>query len=302
MTQRKIDFLTLVMAAGFLFFLALPAGAENIDLLDGSTGAVCQGMGQTGVAFPQGIFSPSWNPAGALLTRPAVGSHYTSLFSGDVARYALLAGWPAGGLNFSLGYIRETISSIPLTTVGEDGRPVYQGNFSDLKTCLSLTVAEALLDESLYWGVTLKDLRHEVYSQKANTQGIDLGFLYWPEAGDFSAGLTFTNILQPKFLWGSAHQDALTRKLTLGTGLRFNLFSFPAKAALDLVYQKGNRLGLRGGLEVLLIKELAARLGTNEAGITLGLGIGWKNLHLDYSYQSHPDLGASQQVSLRLDL
>lgn len=287
-----------VSAAAFVFVNAAGASDSVIDLMAGGTGAAAMGMGGAAVATMQGVFAPAWNPAGlAALPAPAIGSQYASMF-GDVNRYGLNFAMPLMGGAIGLGYLNESVTGIPLTHNDENGRPVYEGAFSDVKEAMALSYAHQFLAEGLFLGANAKFAKNTLYNQSVSGIGLDAGLIFRPAPQGFSLGLMARNILAPKFSWASGYQDTMARKLAAGAAWQGPVLGNDALISAEAEMMKGEPVAMRLGAQYTLWQQLPIRLGLNQGVFTAGLGLKFGQIVMDYAYTAHNDLGPSHQASL----
>jgi hypothetical protein len=159
------------------------------------------------------------------------------------------------------------------------------------------------------FGILAKSFNNNLSLQGPGTgfsgQGtnVDAGAL-WSLNSNTQVGLAFKNILSTQSIkYSSGATDALAQKTVLGIGTRFlndkgNYLGF----AIDYEYVS-NTLGYglwHGGVEWGFDRNIALRAGMNQvlqsqqnmtvaSQLTLGVGVRWSGLHLDYAY--YPEFG-----------
>lgn len=290
-----------VTAAAFILSNMAWASDSVIDLLAGGAGAAAMGLGGAAVATSQGVFASSWNPAGLSgLAKMTAGSQYTSPF-GDVSRYGLNFALPLMGGTAAVVYINESVAGIPLTHSDANGRPVYEGAFSDVKEAIALSYAHQFMFDGLFLGANAKFLKNTLYNQSAAGMGLDAGLIYQPGPTGFSLGLMARNILAPKFSWSSGYQDTMSRKLSAGLAWQDKLFGNDLLLSTEAEFLKGEPIGWHLGGQYTLWQQLPVRVGINQGVLTAGLGIRFGQIMLDYAYSAHNDLGSSHQASMMIN-
>ena len=126
--------------------------------------------------------------------------------------------------------------------------------------------------------------------------GFDLGVLF-RITDRVQIGGAVKNLNQPKMIKGS---DDVPRVWNMGMAL------FPFKDIIlttDFSKESGFDPQLKLGQEITLSENFSLRFGINTEPVRYGAGTGfnWKIMKIDYAYLSHPALGQTHKVSLRLE-
>ncbi|GBR75018.1 hypothetical protein NO1_2086 [Candidatus Termititenax aidoneus] len=144
-----------------------------------------------------------------------------------------------------------------------------------------LTAPTELGPAALYWGVNLKILRQNLYENSATGFGLDAGLLY--KNGPLAFGWSVIDLLEPKLVWDTDSKtvDTVLRKQRFGLAYRI----LPALLASGEVVLQANEILTGLGAEYFLFGDiLAARGGVYTGNYTLGLGLHYAGLTLDYAY------------------
>lgn len=231
------------------------------------------------------------------------------------------------------------ITGIPVTTkaIGPNNRPYVIGTFSNTNNAILLSGAGHLItlpqNITIDVGTSLKLLYIDTYrNTNAVGGGTDLGILVKTnsnKAAAFSFGIVASDFLTTKLYWNtppdsnmtggggeSPHTETLLPRLKVGIAyhqkLAPKLFNVNSKLTLAADVDTRNDYEFHTGAEYVLFELLALRCGldgrngtsramyfTAGAGLQLRFVTG-AAFHVDYAYQSQPDLGISNRLSLRV--
>lgn len=271
-TKRKgLHFRSLLF--GLLFFLPISIFA-SFD--EGLHGARQGALAQTICAMPNTIENISFNPA-AIWTTSKLSSHFFYSKPYDLP-------------NVKTGTFFATLSQKPLTmgfgftTFGNENY-----NESTLSFATSFKV-----NESLFLGGTVR-YGHLDIKGYGNT-GTVL----------FDGGVLIR--VFPQLYWGSTIRNMTNSKMGetdeelaqfMATGLHYKPAP-PIAANIDIVKEIRYPVDVRTGVEFQLHKNLILRTGlsSNPQKISAGLGFDFKQMGIDYGFNSHSVLGFTHLFSV----
>ncbi len=242
-------------------------------------------------------------------------------------------------MTFGISWLRVGVDDIPITgipvttkAIGPNNRPFVIGTFSNTSNAILLSGAGHLItlpqDITIDVGTSLKLLYIDTYrNTNAVGGGTDLGILVKTnpvKATAFSLGIVASDFLTTKLYWNtppenqgkSPHTETLLPRLKFGIAyhqkLAPNLFNVNSRFTLVADVDTRNDYEFHTGAEYVLFELLALRCGldgrngtsramyfTAGAGLQLRFVTG-AAFHVDYAYQSQPDLGISNRLSLRV--
>ncbi len=287
------------------------------DYLAAGFGARGMALGGAYSALATDAAAPAYNPAGL-----AYAGSYGGLFMHSsrfgIVNYDTLCGFwtpdPAFG-SFALSWIRTGYDDIKLTRWGEDGRPEVYDVVDSTSNAFGLTYARTVL-ENLSAGVTVRYLYDDLVPETAEGGavtadgfGFDIGLLWRPTeraalalvihdpytTKSWSNGTVDT--FDPRLVVGGAwgiDLAGIDSVLTLSGDAEFILADYGEGAQLDL---DGFGLDLHGGLELTVAEVFSARLGADRGKFTLGGGVAFWGVSLDYCWLHH-ELGPTHRVSV----
>jgi hypothetical protein len=321
----------LILLAVVLMIGASPAWADSAGgagaYLKMGVGARALGMGSAFTAVADDATAAFWNPAGLALLEKNEASFMHANLSLDrkynFFNYAHVLKDKDGKrkgtvalshLRFGVDGIPETRLAVdPTTGAGKDvdgngqfDDPATRANgdgflgenvqifsyFDDTETSTFGTYARRLA-EKFYGGVNVKYLKQSLFTNSANTYGLDLGFLYEasPKA---NVGLSIRD-LGEKLKWDTAsgHQDKVPVTTTVGVAYkpRSNM-----TLAADINKVEDMDAKFRAGTEVWIKDFAALRLGTQAGDLTLGASFKLQCWRFDYSYVDET-LGVAHRIS-----
>jgi len=289
--------------SGVVFMLVSAAFAGQApDLLHGRSGVRALGMGSAHVALATGATAAHWNPAGVVMEKGVhINSGYTQLF-GDVSRLNVDIAYSyqrdrnhtsrsALGLNL----FQETVGDIPLSSTDADGFGVIDGRYTDVKMALNLSFAQQFND-MFSLGVNLKYFMHTHNTYMGSGLGLDLGVLCHLTP-DLITGISIKNMIEPTIVWNteSQHQDNVPLDVVGGVGYRVLVGDNPLVIGMDYHSQEE---ALMMGVEYEVGSFIALRIGHNGEQATLGLGLHFYGLALDYAFYTQEDLGNTHLIAL----
>ncbi|MBF0499129.1 MAG: PorV/PorQ family protein [Candidatus Riflebacteria bacterium] len=311
-TVSKLILLTFILSAAVLPAFAESAGQAGAFLKMG-VGARALGMGSAFTAVADDSTAAFWNPAGlALLQKSEASFMHANLTldrSYNFFTYAHVLKDQQGKSQgtVALSHIRFGVDGIPetreSTTPGQpatraDGTYVPGENvyifsyFDDTETSTFGTYARKLADK-FYGGVNVKSLKQSLFTNSADSWGLDLGFMYQPNTKS-SLGLSVRDIGE-SLAWNtsSGQKDRIPVTTTLGTSYKPN---DKLTLAVDLNKVQDMDAKFRAGAEYWFKDIAALRLGSQGGDLTLGASFQLQSWRFDYSYVDET-LGAAHRIS-----
>lgn len=302
-------------------FLLLPIDAREIAL------------GQATVALVDDATAFHWNPAGVgMIESFDAAASYSRLYGGLAGHQMVAAGLPLGHrLAMGLSWVRFGVEDIPiypaLPDIGgpEENKIIAQrprlGSFVYAQNALFLSFAWRYASTvGLGWqyltlpvdvpvGVSVKYLTVSAGDTiSASGIGVDLGAQFrFPLSraldnqalGDLSLGITLADVGGTRLTWDTPTErtDKLTMSVRYGMAYEQPV-PFLRSSVVGVIGSTGGVLVW--GLEYVFTDRLYLRVGRDmisETGTSVGAGVAWRWLRLDYALQRH-DLGASHRVSV----
>jgi len=302
-------------------FLFLPVDAREI------------GLGQATVALVGDATSFHRNPAGlGMIGSLDAAASYTRLYRGLASHQMVAAGMPVGEtFRVGLSWVRLGVDDIPiypsleaLTTAEERrdrARKGASGSLGYAQNAFYLTFARRIhMQVDLGWqyltlpmelpvGVSVKYLTASAGDTiSASGIGVDVGVqsrfslgrtLDSRALGDIALGLSLANVGRTRMTWDTPSQRKDTQSMKLSYGVAYQQ-PIPIIRSTVLATFSGYGKATGWGLEYTFMDQVSLRMGRDmiaENGTSLGAGIAWRGLRLDYALQRH-DLGATHRVSL----
>lgn len=293
--------LSVAILAGLVLALTSDASAASgragttagNALLRGTPGARPAGMGGAFAAVAEGPLAIYFNPAGlAAVNRHGLLLQHDISFL-DIGRSDAAYAVPLAGGGLGLGVTHIDYGTITrTTTLQKSGAGTYTA--SDL--LLRAGYARPLGDRFAL-GATLGHYRLAIADVTATGVTADIGSLYKPPLRGVTLGAGLRNIgARARF---SVQEEELPLALVLGASYR------PIERlllAVDGEFPRNEPGVVRAGVEYRVIEALALRAGYNGAnemdnGLSLGLGVQYRDIRLDYAYVPDGDAGQSHRIS-----
>jgi len=268
------------------------AGTTGANFLKIGLGAKASAMGDAFTALADDGSCLYWNPAGLVqLKDKQLLVSYNSWFAGIRRGYIsftlpLSKGESAGaGMNY--------LDMGTLEGRDEEGNPTSDFGASDFQ--LTIGYAKKFSDKFTA-GLSGGILQDTIAGDKKNTYSVNAGVLFLPEES-FSLGLSVQNI-GPKL-----SGDNLPLTLKLGAAKKIKSLTLAA----DISKPADNEMYFSIGGEWGIRKDLFLRVGykSNQdiaSGITIGAGLKWREIGLDYAYVPYGELGDTHRISIVMKL
>jgi hypothetical protein len=312
MTAMRLRPLILILAlnlAGPLF--GSGAGTSSAEFLNLGAGPRAIAMGDAQVGLADDVYSTYWNPAGlaTLRTQEAAftQTQYLQNLSEEYMAYALpRTRVGAFGASFTyLGYGS-------LAGYDASGQPTGSVGASDMDLGLSYSrdlYADERYGTELAAGVTGKWIKEQLDQVSAVAYAGDLGLLFSPgiKWGEFlngwKAGLALRNV--GTGMTFDQESFALPRTLTAGFSYTGSWRDESVTVAVDGREPNDGPRTVGVGLEIWTLQAFVLRGGyTTEgdlgSGLSVGAGIRFKTIQVDYAFGSEGPLGNTQRIGLTL--
>jgi len=287
-------------------YFSLPAcfakgvGTTGGNFLKIDVGARPLGMGGAFVAVADDANTIWWNPAGvAIVKRKEITLMHNEM--GEDIRYQFLAyNQPAGKLRGGLGGSICYLSVSDIQGYSPGGTKTKKLSTYDL--AISLCYGLRILP-SVSGGINFKFINEKLADEKASTCAFDLGGLWKPPLSGLQFGFSIQNL--GKGLKFIEERSSLPINYKLGGAYEFRFFGAQSILALDLNIPIDYGCFVNGGVECKIYNLIALRAGykSNDdlsTGLRLGIGIGGKNLVIDYSWLPRGDFEDSHRISATL--
>ncbi len=293
--------------ASLLFFAttivrAASPGSTTADFLNMGVGARADAMGQAFTAAADDASSAYWNPAGlARVERPEVLLMHTEHVEGVRYEYAGFAA-PIG-LRTTIGAHASYLTAGDIAGFDAAGTPLgsvaksYDGSFG-------VSAARALNwgEHKLWVGAGAEGVRKVVAGEAGSVVSSDLGLIYRaPDARLPDVGVSLLH-------WGPAlsvggRSAPLPRTLRIGVARSWTLFDNPLRVAADGIFSSDNPDAAAFGIEYLLSGLVSIRVGYQYPfdvgnGLRFGLGIGGRDLAMDYALVPFGSFGYVHKMAL----
>ncbi len=292
----------ILLAIGF----SLPAcfakgrGTTGANFLKIGVGARPLGMGGAFVAVADDANTIWWNPAGVATTKHKEMTLMHNEMGEDI-RYQFLAyNQPVrklrGGLGGSISYL--SVSNIQGYSPGGTKTKKLRTYDLGISLCYGLRILS-----SVSGGINFKFIDEKLAHKKASTYAFDIGGLWKTPLSGLQLGFNIQNLGGGlKFI---QERSSLPLNGKLGGAYEFKFFNAQSILAVDVNIPVDYSVFVNGGVECKIYNLIALRAGFKSkddlsSGLRLGIGIGGKNLVIDYSWLSRGDFEDSHRVSATL--
>ena len=291
-------FLTICFSVSTCF--ARGVGTTGANFLKIGVGARPLGMGGAFVAVADDANAIWWNPAGvAGMKRREITLMHSEV--GEDIRYQFLAYSQRvkrlrGGLGGSISYL--SVSDIQGYSPG--GTKTRKLGAYDL--AFSLCYGSSIFP-SLSGGINFKFIGEKLADESASTFAFDIGGLWSPPVSGLKLGFNLQNLgMGLKFI---EERSPLPLNCKLGCAYEVEFFGTQSILALDVNIPVDYGCFVNGGFECKIYNLIALRGGYTSrddmsSGLRLGIGIGGKNLIIDYSWLPRGDFADSHRMSATL--
>lgn len=309
-----------------LTLLAIPALATKYagEFLSFGLGGRALGMGGAYVSVADDGFSSYWNPAATALSCHQLIFNHSANFDGLLAYDALGYSRPVKNGGLGLVFVRLSVKDIPYTNdalVDLNGNGLMDpGERLDYSLITEIDDAESALflnysrrhSNDIFWGGNVKLVNKSVGPNSAWGIGMDLGLMILLTHG-IRLGLNLQDITTTYLAWDTGEKEIISpaarlgfswnpvfagdRALTLSAGLDLR---FEGRRTASQYYMGDLSADTHYGLEYILKKRLALRLGSDLGRLSAGAGLLLGRLSFDYAYLGSQELGNSTRISASL--
>lgn len=294
--------LLLIMAPGLLLAGNSKVGTSGAQFLKIGAGPRPTAMGDAFVGLADDVNAVYFNPAGlSYLSRPELIAMHTQWFEDMNYEFGAFS-YPTDFGAFAISAATLKVDDIQKRATDE----AYQGSFEASDAAYALSYAR-YFGPLLSLGVTGRYIEQEIDDVSAGTWSGDVGLLQklggWPlsfglAAKHFGESVEFRN-----------EKDPLP--FAVDTGLGANLFRERLKLGVNAKFPRDNDPQLGVGSEVNAFfrndLRLSARAGYNGSttdadgsGFTMGGGIGFGHINIDFSWVPLGDLGNTFRYALHV--
>ncbi len=269
-------------------------GTSGAQFLKIGAGARPTAMGEAFVGIADDVIAVYYNPAGlGFISRPQMTAMHTQWFQGMDYDFGAFA-YPTNHGAFALS--AATLKADDIARRGADESE--QGDFGSLDAAYALSYARNM-GPQLSLGLTARYLKQEIDSASAGAWGGDAGILKRLERYPVSVGLAVLHFGQEvKF-----NEEGDPQPLTIDLGFGVDLFRDRLKLGLNTKKPRDNDMqyGVGSEWKQPLGEDFRAalRAGYNSAGtdpdgttgISLGAGLGFRQIDFDFAWVPFGDLG-----------
>jgi len=286
--------------------LSLPAcfakgrGTTGANFLKIGMGARPLGMGGAFVAVADDANTIWWNPAGVATTKHKEMTLMYNEMGEDIRHQFLAYNQPAGKLRGGLG---GSISYLSVSNIqGYSPGGIKTKKLSTYDLGISLCYGLRIIP-SVSGGVNFKFIAEKLADRKASTYALDIGGLWKTPVSGLRLGFNIQNLGGGlKFI---QERSSLPLNGKLGCAYEFEFFGAKSIVAVDVNIPVDYSVFVNGGVECKIYDLIALRAGFKSkddlsSGLRLGIGIGGKNLVVDYSWLSRGDFENSHRMSATL--
>ncbi len=297
---KLIIFILLSIGFSLPACFAKGRGTTGANFLKIAVGARPLGMGGAFVAVADDANTIWWNPAGvASIRRKELTLMHNEM--GEDIRYQFLAyNQPVRKLRGGLGGSISYLSVCNIQGYDTGGMPTKKLSTYDLGIglCYGLRILP-----SVSGGINFKFIEEKLAHKKASTCALDIGGLWKTPLSGLQLGFSIQNLGGGlKFI---QERSSLPLNGKLGCAYEFKFFGAQSILALDVNIPVDYSVFVNGGVECKIYNLIALRAGIKSkddlsSGVRLGIGIGGKNLVIDYSWLPRGDFQDSHRMSATL--
>lgn len=292
--------------AAFLLFLSIVikpieqicatdknAGTSGAVFLKMGAGARPTAMGNAFVGIADDVNAAYFNPAGlASVDRPELTALHTQWIEGLNYNFGAYAHPLASGV---IAFSAATLSSGDIERRNESEG--LEGTFDNLDSAYAVSFGRKV-GQTYALGLTGRAIKQEIDSTSASAWSYDIGIMKRFDGRPLSLGLAVRHLGQEiKF-----QEEGDPQPLTIDGGAGYKLFNDRLLMGLNLYKPRDNSLKFGLGFEwkgALSSGRYALRAGYNSSstdaegatGITVGAGLGFGRLTLDFGWVPMGDLG-----------
>lgn len=279
---------------------AQSAGNTGLSFLKFGFGARNMAMGDIGVVSADDVSAINYNPALLVnYSTPQIMLTHNEWIT-DVRSEVIGVSFSLWGLPIAAGFNSTSVSDIEVRTRPGEAESTFNANYF----YGSFSTGFYLIDD-LSFGMTIKYISENQFTDVSNGYGFDLGLNYSGLYDGLNIGASIKNL-------GSMNEfrneeTKLPVDLRVGISYLFNLESINSEVLVGSGVQKyldTDDTHYNFGGEFLYDQLIAVRLGYmvgyESKGITAGMGLIWDKLNFDYAFVPYDyDLGNSHIISVK---
>lgn len=287
-----------------LMILPLLLGAtkyagEFQELVVGGRACAMGGVGVAQYADPSVIY---FNPAGSFFTNRSALIMHAENFSGAVKNEFGSVIIPKGDMTFGFGLQYLSVGDIKLTEL-QDSTPPSGSNppipydtvgTKDIVFYLNASRGSDILS----YGANVKVFYRDLAVITGYGGGVDLGLTL--NLGYFNAGFAVRDFILSPIIWSNGTKESIVPKFSFGVGpvLTLEQINSVVTFGCDIVKPIDvEGFDLNFGVEWAYKNLLFGRAGIYRGNYTLGMGLKYKWLSIDYAFVTHSDLHDSNKIS-----
>ncbi|NIN92907.1 PorV/PorQ family protein [bacterium] len=297
---KSIIFVLLSIGFSLTDCFASGRGTTGANFLKIAVGARPLGMGGAFVAVADDVNTVWWNPAGVATIKRKEATLMHNEMGEDISYQFLAYNQPVrklrGGLGGSISYL--SVSDIQ----GYSPGGIKTKKLSTYDLAISLCYGLKIVP-SVSGGINFKFIAEKLADKKASTCALDIGGLWNTPVSGLQLGFNIQNLGGGiKFI---QERSSLPLNGKLGCAYEFKFFGAQSIVAVDVNIPVDYSVFVNGGVECKIYDLIALRAGFKSkddlsSGLRLGIGIGGKNLAVDYSWLSRGDFEDSHRMSATL--
>ena len=281
MKRTILQLMGIFLLSGTVF-----AAGDPGDVLQVSVGARASALGRSVTGIVTDSTAVFWNPAGLGSTDKwdvaATGYHYLEW---DYQAASLAGNWQ--GIGFGVGYLGTSLQGVQESTVGINGRGSDTGNSFGETQSVWLAGASIQLPfmEKTRFGVTAKELSHQLRTFSASGFGMDIGIQGEVEDwGGVRWGIQGVNILRPTLTWNTPSKSVETAEMVIRPGISIPFFNKTLWVNTQIEFQ-AKTSELQVGTEYWVMPMVALRGGYAQKHLSLGTGLIMSGFLVDFSWE-----------------
>ena len=293
----------IILAAPLLIGATKYAG----EFQDLGAGARALAMGGAGIAQSVDPSAIYFNPAGSLFLTRSLHLMHAENFGGLVRNEFGSLVIPRSNAALGLGFQLLTAGGIKFTTLPDTNRPPGIDNppyaYDTVGTKDAILYINAARGNGMFaYGGNLKIYYRDLAAISGFGGGLDLGGMLNLEY--VRIGITIRDFVLSPLIWSNGTKETIASKIVLGVAPVIPLEKIESRITLECDFLKYIDLpgfAINTGFEFGYHNVLFGRLGINQGNFTLGAGLRFKKLVLDYAFINHSYLKDSNKFSAGLE-
>lgn len=198
---------------------------------------------------------------------------------------------------FGFSFLNNSLSGIEETTYDSStGEAGYTGKKLSYSASAYVFSFSNSFNEKLFYGTNLKIIQESLAGESSSGAGADLGLLY--KYNDrFLFGFSAINILKPNLRWSTGAAEQINGRFSLGGTYKYNDY---LDLLADIEKVENRNPFFHAGIEYRPVTFFAFRLGYDKNRLTIGTGLNYSNINIDYAYidnNQDEEAGITQYIS-----